>query len=282
MDTPLSEFTPAQVKTFFEAFLRVDAFTRQRLADEGITSPEDHFYFNPDMIKQVDRNLRKPNGEMAHPDPNAAANARVPIPAISLSPVSLDRLKKAMAAVQYYAMVARPINLNNLNVATVNVIDAAFETMKTKKSKKRSDVPKYMPKSMSILYYHDLIIEYISKVCGARGNPLVMCARKDEVPTQNPPPLLHNRPSSNEFGSVMMGLVHFSSFEDPNSVEENAEFLNILEEGFEGTHVYPALKAFRKKKDGRRAWMAIMSQYMSVEKWRGELKRVEGIVTKRV
>ena len=203
---------------------------------------------------------------MADPAPNAVANARVPISTIPLSPVSLDRLKKAMAVVQYYAMIARPINLNNLNVATVNAIDAAFETMKTKKSEKRSDVPKYMPKSMSILYYHDLIMEYISKVCGARGIPLVMCARKDEVPTQNPPPLLHNRPYSNESGSVMMELVHRSSVEDPNFVEENAESLNILEEGFEGTHVYPTLKAFRKRKDGRRAWMAIMSQYMSVEK----------------
>ena len=88
---------------------------------------------------------------MTDPAPNAAVNARVPIPAISLSPVSLDRFKKAMAAVQYYAMIARPITLNNLNVATVNAIDAAFETMKLKKSAKRSDVPKYMPKSMTIL-----------------------------------------------------------------------------------------------------------------------------------
>ena len=109
-----------------------------------------------------------------------------------------------------------------------------------------------------------------------------MCVRKDEVPTLNPPPLLHNRPYSNESGSVMMELVNRSSFEDPNFVQENAEFLNILEEGFEGSHVYPTLKAFRKKKDGRKAWMAIMSQYMSVETWRNELKRVEGIVTKRV
>ena len=134
MDPPPSEFSPAQETTFFEDFLRVDAFTRQRLVDEGITNPEDLFHFNSDMIKQVDRNLRKPNGEMADPAPNAAANARVPIPAISLSPVSLDRLKKAMVAVQYYARISRPINLNNLNVATVNAINAAFETMKTKKS----------------------------------------------------------------------------------------------------------------------------------------------------
>ena len=87
MDTPLSEFTLAQATTFFEDFLRVDAFTRQRLADDGISNPEDLFHFNPDMIKQVDRNLRKPNGEMADPAPNAAANARVPIPAISLSTI---------------------------------------------------------------------------------------------------------------------------------------------------------------------------------------------------
>ena len=282
MDPPVSEFNPAQVTAFFEDFLRVDAFTRQRLADEGVVNPEDLFHFNLDMIKQVDRNLRKPNGEMLDPAPNAAANARVPIPATSLSPISLDRLKKAMVAVQYYAMIARPININSLNVASVNAIDAAFETMKAKKTEKRSEVPRYMPKSMSILYYHDLIMEYISKVCGARGIPLVMCARKEEVPTPNPQPLLHNRPYSNESGSVMMELVNRSSFEDPNFVEENSEFLNILEEGFEGTHVYPTLKAFRKKKDGRKAWFAIMSQYMSVEKWRGELKRVEGIVTKRV
>ena len=70
-------------------------------------------------------------------------------------------------------------------------------------------------------------------------------------------------------------------FEDPNYVEENSELLNILEEGFKGSRVYPTLKAFRKRKDGRAAWLAIKSQYMNEEKWRGELKRVEGVVTKR-
>ena len=85
MDPPPSEFSPAQETTFFEDFLRVDAFTRQRLVDEGITNPEDLFHFNSDMIKQVDRNLRKPNGEMADPAPNVAANVRVPIrPSLSL------------------------------------------------------------------------------------------------------------------------------------------------------------------------------------------------------
>ena len=51
MDPPVSELSPAQVTTFFEDFLRVDAFTRQRLVDEGIANPEDLFHFNPDMIK---------------------------------------------------------------------------------------------------------------------------------------------------------------------------------------------------------------------------------------
>ena len=57
MDPPVSGFIPTQVTTFFEDFLRVDAFTRQRLADEGNITPEDLFHFNEDMIKQVDRNL---------------------------------------------------------------------------------------------------------------------------------------------------------------------------------------------------------------------------------
>ena len=45
--------------------------------------------------------------------------------------------------------------------------------------------------------------------------------------------------------------------------------------------MYPTLKAFRKRKDGRAAWLAIKSQYMNEDEWRGELKRVEGVVTKR-
>ena len=74
MDPPVSDFTPAQATTFFEDFLRVDAFTRLRLSDEGITNPEEFFHFNEEMITQVDRNLRKPNGEMADPAPNAAVS----------------------------------------------------------------------------------------------------------------------------------------------------------------------------------------------------------------
>ena len=88
MDPPLSDFTPAQVTTFFEDYLKIDAFTRQRLVDEGIEKPEDLFHFNKDMIKQVDRNLRKPDGEMVDPSPTAEANARVPI---HLFPQSLSR-----------------------------------------------------------------------------------------------------------------------------------------------------------------------------------------------
>ena len=168
-----------------------------------------------------------------------------------------------------------------MNVDTVNVIDAAFDSMTFKKSIKRSEVPKYMPKSMSILYYHDLMMECLSKVCGARGIPLIMCTRKEEVPTPDLSPLIYYRPYSHESGSVVMELINRASFDDPNYVKENSELLNILEEGFEGSHVYPTLKAFRKRKDGRTAWLAIKSQYMNEEKWRGELKRVEGIVTKR-
>ena len=71
-----------------------------------------------------------------------------------------------------------------------------------------------------------------------------MCTRKEEVTTPDQSPLIHNRPYSNESGSVVMELINRASFDDPNYVEENSVLLNILEEGFEGSHVYPTLKAF--------------------------------------
>ena len=40
-----------------------NAATRLRLADEGITTVVDLFHYEDEMIDQVVRNLRKPNGD---------------------------------------------------------------------------------------------------------------------------------------------------------------------------------------------------------------------------
>ena len=64
MEAPTSTFNQAQTVTFFTEILMVNETARLRLADEGINEVADLFYYDNEMLDQVIRNLRKPNGDM--------------------------------------------------------------------------------------------------------------------------------------------------------------------------------------------------------------------------
>ena len=84
MDAPTSTFDQAQTITFFNDVIMANAATRLRLADEGITTVADLFHYEDEMIDQVVRNLRKPNGDDVDED-----GAIVAIPAVAVSAITV-------------------------------------------------------------------------------------------------------------------------------------------------------------------------------------------------
>ena len=282
MNRPTSEFTPQTTTTFFTDVLGLAPIARQLLAAEGIVEVADFVDFSDDMISQVTRNLRKPSGTMADTRPGAAAGARLPIPPVSISAISVERMKMAAQAVRYYNVIDRSIRLSCMGVSVIDMLDKALTALDERKSATKPAVPVFDPKQQSILQNYEAVLEHLSKEVGCRGIPLIAYLRKEAIPAAVAPPLVTNRPYSLEHGSVRQELVARATFDDPKSEDDKARILEFLEEVYAGTHVHPTLKAFKKKKDGRGAWMAIVSQYMSSERWREELKVQERIVTKRV
>ena len=109
MDAPTSAFNQAQTITFFNDVIMANAATRLRLADEGITTVADLFHYEDEMIDQVVRNLRIPNGDDVDED-----GAIVAIPAVAVSAITVDRLKKFAKAIRWFGDVSRPIDPDSL------------------------------------------------------------------------------------------------------------------------------------------------------------------------
>ena len=234
---------------------------RLRLADEGINQVADPFHYDNEMLEQVIRNLRKPNGDDIAPD-----GAIVPTPPVALSALTVDRLKKFAKAIRWFADVSRSISLESLTVSVVLILDKAIDSLKDKRKNDSSDVPKYDPKTMSLLLHHDLMVEFFAKKVGTRGDPLAYVLRSNAVPDPVPSPLLPNRPYSEDNGSVFSESIVRASHDHPLFSDDIAEVQEFLEEAYVGTHVHPTLKSFSRRKDGRSSWLAILEQFMSEER----------------
>ena len=177
--------------------------------------------------------------------------------------------------------MSRPINPEAMSVSVALILDKALDSLLDKRKNDSSSVPKYDPKTMSLLLHHDLMVEFFAKKIGTRGYPLAYVLRSDAVPSLNPSPLLPNRPYSQEHGSVSNESIARVSHDHPLFSDDNAEVQEYLEEAYVGTHVHPTLKSFSRSKDGRSSWISILEQFMNEERWREELKRQETITTTR-
>ena len=87
-------------------------------------------------------------------------------------------------------------------MSVAKILDKALGSLKDKRKNDSSDVPKYDPKTMSLLLHHDLMVEFFAKKVGTRCYHLAYVLRSNAVPDLNPSPLVPNRPYSQENGSV--------------------------------------------------------------------------------
>ena len=128
MDSPTSTFNQAETITFFTDVIMANATTHLRLADEGITTVVDLFHYDDDMIGQVVRNLRKSNGDDVDVD-----GAVIAIPAVAVSAITVDRLKKFAKAIRWFADISRPINPETMTVSVALILDKALDSLLDKR-----------------------------------------------------------------------------------------------------------------------------------------------------
>ena len=111
-------------------------------------------------------------------------------------------------------------------------------------------------------------------VIGVHEVPLVYVCRTGVV-VAAATALLTNKPYSEQHGSVEAELIPRVSHDHPVFGDDSVEVFNFLEEATIGTVVTSTIAPYKRSKDGRGAFFAVVSQHAGLDKWEGAIKTSE-------
>ena len=57
--------------------------------------------------------------------------------------------------------------------------------------------------------------------------------------------------------------------------DNNALIYEFIEEALKNSSMAPSIQPYKRKKDGRKAWIALMEQHAGLDKWVAEIKKEE-------
>ena len=115
-------------------------------------------------------------------------------------------------------------------------------------------------------------------VIGVRVISLSYVIHEEATACAQVPNLANNQPHSTEHGSVEAELIARASHNHAIFRDDNAAVYHHLEEAAWSTSYVASIKLFQCAKNGREAWLAIVSQYAGIDKWEAEIKRQEQLI----
>lgn len=279
-------WTNAQTTSFFTDATQMALPPRSyaQLATEGITVVDDLAEFNDEDFKQMVYNLAHPPATVVPADPAAVPPVlahTIPTDPYILGAKSLRRLKIAAKAIRYYQSVQRATDSSNMHyVRVLSKFELQWEAIIAKGKEDEPDVPK-VTKNLAITRWSESFNDFMNQVYGSRDTPLSYVIRPSvDVPVPAPD-LLNNQPHSAQHGSVEGELIARLSHTHPVFRDDNKAVYLHLEVATRGTVYSASITPFCRTKDGRSAYMALISQHAGVDKWERELKSNENFLKTR-
>ena len=258
---------------------------RARLQQEGLVTVEDFTDFKEDQLNQAYKNMRTSipgvagiPAVQAQMDPNNPGVILVPgvppIPAIpAIPPVLVSarcalRLKVASIAYHYYRSIDRtptPVNMNYTNVLRAFYVE--YEALITLSEESKPDVP-VLHKNLTPLKWIESFKDCLYRTYGVRKCPLLYVIREDKNVTHETNDPLALGSYFGLSGSIVEELIARLNQTDPLFRSDNAAVYSLLEEATRGHPICASnIKTYARTKDGRAAWMSIVSSHAGQDKW---------------
>ena len=262
--------TNAQTTAFFTAATQMGLAEAARVAlrGEGIDTVEDLSEFQKNHWNQVVTNLKYP---ASLPDPeNDGQFLRAPT--ITLGAKSLERLKTASEAVRYYESTGRNLSPGNMHfMNTLRTFALQWQSLCDRSDQTSPSVPK-ITRNLKVMKWATSMEDFWGTVIRVRNSPLAYVVRADAAVPAVAPLLMPGRPYSEEHGSVEREMIARLSHDHPVFEDDNATCFNNLEEATRGTIIAATIQPFKRRRNGRGAWLAILSQHCGDDKWEAEIK----------
>ena len=253
----------------------------------GITNETHLIDYDEDLLKNLKKDLSNPPGTI--PDPNfvppapvegqpVAVAPQIPRPAYVLNPLSLDKLRIAADLIRYYQIVGRPVT--QLNVRWNGHMTHYSQYMKARDAKDEDDTPSVpkVTKNLTITHWVDSFELHLEKCLGAHKVPLAYVIRERDVP-EAADALVAHRPYGARAGSITQELIMRASHDDPMYSHDNTRVYEMIEQAVRSTMYSSTLSGFKRSKNGRGVWKAILAQHVGRDKWEKEAKKHRDFIT---
>ena len=243
---------------------------RQRFAAEGLSSIDHFADFKEDEIEEAAKNLRiRIDGIPAVMDANGnATQAEVPpVTPVVISALCVKKLKVASLAYHYYQQVQRTPTPANMNYnTTLRGFNAEWEALAKLSQEDRPDVP-VLSKSQTVIRWMESFRDCLSRACGARNCPIIHVIRSTVAVTPEADDPLMPGKTYGSSGSLVDEMMKRLSHNDPLCKSDNNLVFSLLDEATRGTVCAPTMKPYACTKDGRQAWLVIISSHAGNDKW---------------
>ena len=266
--------TAGQTTAFFTdaAQMGLSARTRGFLQSEGITMVEDLAEFSSkDAWTQIVENCKRP------PQVANAAGVLVNQAAFHIGAKSLHRLKVAAIAVEYYAATDRALTAQAMQWdSTLKNFEEQWKAIQDAKDSDKADVP-MMSKTVGIVKWIEAYENYSKNCIGVRNAPLAYVIR-DDVAVPAAPALQAGQPHSDVHGSVKEEMIARLSHTHGLFRDDNASVFDDVELATRGTKFAPTIAPFKRRKDGRAAFLALKQQHAGPATWDKEVKNCQNFL----
>jgi hypothetical protein len=271
-------FTANQTEAFFNngPQMALPAPVRARLALEGLTVISDFSDFKEDQLIAAFKNMRTavpgvPEVPAVIAAPGVQAALAIPaIPALLPTLVSAKcalRLKIASVAFHYYESIGRNVTSANMNYSNVlKDFYTEYESVIALSDETKPSVP-LLHKNNTPLKWIESFKDCLYRTYGLRKTPLLYVIRDTVLPLEEASDPLQPSKAYGISGTVIDELIYRLSHDDPLFKSDNAMVYSMLEEATRGTVYASTVKPYSRRKDGRTAWMSMLSSHAGSDKW---------------
>ena len=284
-------FTALQLTTFFTSNLQMALTPDQReaLQREGLVTVHDFEDFKEEELKVAFKNAR--SGIPGTPTVQAIPEVRaqdgsviqalvqaipgtpgvrsVPIPAKCIT-----RLLIASVAYNYYKHTGREITNTSMHFTNVlREFHVEWNAMLSMAEQEAPSLP-MLTKNNPPLKWCESFKNFLYATFGVRKIPLLYVIRENEDvtpengidPNATYDPLQTGKAYGSS-GSVLQDLILRLSHDHPLFKTDNSTVYGFIEEATRGSNYSHTIKPFSRTKNGRGAWLAIITSHVGINQW---------------
>ena len=241
---------------------------------EGVTNFDTLTDFDKKAIQFLP-NICRREVEAIVADAANGIQAENAVPGTNIGSISIQRLIVAMHAANYYSSIGRTMTAQNMHFTNVlSSFKLEWDDYTSLKSLDDPAVPAINDKDndRKIIKWTPIFLDCMSRTFGSRGPLAYVLRENNAVPTEADDPL-HANSYFGASGSLLDELIARLPHTGAIYKSDNATVYMAIEKAARGTSVESTVKTFSRRKDGRGAFQALLSNHAGETKYRSIMKK---------